>query len=137
MPRASSRSSVPLKPVLFGTAGLVVLVLAFFLGRNLLDGGAKNQVPRDVAELPVAEFIEDSTSCSGNRYFVDAEVHNRQRVTDEGSVISVYAGGSRALVAILVPESLREQNIDRGRRYRFIVAIDRKGMAIAESVSPL
>lgn len=137
MPRAATSSRLPVKSILLGAAVLLALVLGVVLLRPLLRGGQGSAVPRGMAALPVAEYIEDSTSCSGNRYFVDAEVHNRQRVTDAGSVISVHAGPSRALLAILVPETLREQNIDRGRRYRFILNINRRGVAEAESIQPL
>ncbi len=135
MPRRASSGPKPAVII-----GVVVVIIAAFLGGKLLLGARSGGPKLDGAPLDMTMVEENANSLRGNAYVVDGKVDGKLTWTvDRGQVISLQVGDgpSARFLGIEVPANLASINIERGRNYAFRVRFRDGGIAVAEEVQPL
>lgn len=140
--RASSGANVGL------IAGIAAAIIGFIVIAALLfnliagdmfgsgDGGAKRSSGNATA-LNLATYRDNGNSLRGNVYRIEGRVEETLRWTaDRGRLISFEASDATGAipVPVLVPESFRNINIERGSELAMIVRVDRDGTLVAEEI---
>jgi hypothetical protein len=87
---------------------------------------------RTVQPIPVSDFMQSPNSIVGNTYKLDGIVGEKIRDSAGGRIFSVEVQGD--FLPVVVPASLREQNIEKGQRYLFKVEVRQKGILQASEV---
>jgi hypothetical protein len=139
--RASSGISAGL------VGGIVAAVLGFVVIAALLfkliagdlvpSGGGGKRSGGSAATLDLETYRDNANSLRGNLYRVEGKVEETLRWTeDRGRLISFEARDSSLTVPVpvLVPESFRNLNIERGSELTIAVRVDRDGTLVAEAI---
>lgn len=133
MPRSTSSSPLPWKPIVITVGGICLLAVAFILIKPLLS----SQQGTQLESLPATEFANNATGYRGNNYSVKGEVTQRVRWTRAGEIIWLTTSPENQAIPVMIPANLSESNIDRGRNYLFEVQIDQQGIPVAQSIMEL
>lgn len=128
MARRASSSAHPIW-ILVGLA----LVLGAVAGGYFLFNHAGDPY-RTMAELPVADYLENSNSLRGNVYKIDVTISKRldSWPTSAGRLFSVDTG--KEVLPIRVPPQFNQINIERGQRYFFKIEVGEKGILTAQDI---
>ena len=84
---------------------------------------------RTLTVFPVADYMQNSNSLRGNSYKLEAVVGEQLRFIKSARLFSVEVNGEP--VSLLVPQELRDVNIQKGQRFLFKVEVGDKGIVRA------
>lgn len=134
MPRRAS--SGPNVGVIIGI--IAVVAAAAFAGKMVFS--QKSTQTLDGTKLDMPSAVENANSLRGNEYVVEGKIDDQLRWDpDHGQVISlrVASGDTGEFLAIEIPPSLSDINIEREQNYAFRVRFREGGIAVAEEISRL
>lgn len=134
MPRRAS--SGPNVGIILGI--IAVVAAAAFAGKMVFS--EKSGKTLDGTKLDMQSAVENANSLRGNEYVVEGRVDDQlQWDPDHGQVISlrVLSGDTGEFLAIEIPPSLSNINIEREQNYAFRVRFREGGIAVAEEISRL
>ena len=134
MPRRSSSSNNPI--LIIGI--IVVFVVILIAGKTLLT--KKQEVIPEGEVLNVEAFLQNGNSLRGNNYTVEGLVDEKLRWNSEnGRVVSLMVKSATGDIPIpvMVPQNLKQINIERNQRYSFKVTFEKGGVPIATDINPL
>lgn len=99
----------------------------------LFAGSAGSTSQRTTESIDVPSYLENASMLRGNVYKVEGRVDESLAWDpDTGRLISLEADGE--FLPLLVPASLKEVNIQKEQRLRFIVEVDGDGILLAKEV---
>ncbi|MFT4638733.1 MAG: hypothetical protein ACI8T1_002056 [Verrucomicrobiales bacterium] len=130
MSRRSRSSKKGFSPLIPSIILLVVLGAGFFAFKQF--GGGKDAF-HGLTQLNVAEYMENSKSLQGNVYKVEGRVEDKLGWSPNGRALMVVSEGSSP-VALKVPASFNDQNIQLGQIFAFKVRVVRYGFLIVEDL---
>jgi hypothetical protein len=119
--------------------GIIAVVAAAAFGGKVLFSKKEGRA-LDGPKLDMRAAVENANSLRGNEYVVEGKVDDRLGWDPErGQVISlkVSDGDVADFMAIEIPPSLSDINIEREQDYAFRVRIRDKGIAVAEAITRL
>ena len=123
MTRRSKKSRLPL-----GIVVAIVLILAAFVGSRFLITTTLQSF-RTAAPLDVTTYLENANSLRGNVYKIQGEVLNSLGWSPtKGRLIAVGVDGDKQVIPVLVTTSFSHINIQRGRRFVFLLEVGDKGI---------
>jgi len=129
------RGKSSVKPVWLVAAGLII-VLVFIIVRFVLSAGGDSY--RTVAELNVADYLENSNSLRGNEYKIEGLIANSLAWSPtEGRLYAVDVENGRDTVPILITPQFSQINIQKGQKFLFIVVVDEKGLLRTKNLSKI
>lgn len=134
MPRRAS--SGPNVGLILGI--IAVVAAAAFAGKMFF--GDKAGASLQGTPLDMRSAVENANSLRGNEYVVEGRIDDQLAWDPQhGQVISlkVVDGGSPDFLAIEIPASLSNINLEREQSYSFRVRIREGGIAVAEQISRL
>ncbi len=120
------RASSSTNPIWF--IAVAVLAAGAIAGGFMLKGTASDPY-RTLTVFPVADYMQNSNSLRGNSYKLEAVVGDQLRFVQSARLFSVEVNGSP--VSLLVPQTLRDVNIQKGQRFLFKVEVGDKGIVRA------
>jgi len=117
-----AQSKIPIG-VLFGV--LAIVLVAGGIGYQFLT----RTDSQSYSALNIEEFRQNSAAMRGNQYELEGTVARRDRVTNDGQVITltVRHEGRDEPIQVLIPTDTTSQNIEVGYRLRFVVEINEQG----------
>ena len=118
----------------FGLIGITALVLG--AGGIYFSQFAGGGTGHDAQMLDAAAYVENANSLNGNVYRLDATIQN-SLASDWGSgrFVSVKLNdASNTKVAVFVPATLAQINLQKGQRYQIVVAVVDHGLLKAKSL---
>ena len=86
------------------------------------------------ADFPYQAYIYSPTSLVGNTYLMKAQMDIQLAKTVNGRVIAVTDSLSGSQLALLMPNTLKE-NISAKQRYEIVVRVDDGGRIVVESLN--
>ncbi len=131
--RASSGPNVGL------ILGIVAVVAAAAFAGKMVFADKKGQ-SLDGTTLDMRSAVENANSLRGNEYVVEGTIDDQLEWDPEhGQVVSlkVLSGDTAEFLAIEIPPSLSNINIEREQNYAFRVRFREGGIAVAENISRL
>lgn len=120
------RASSSTNPVWF--IAVAVLAAGAIAGGFMLKGTVSDPY-RTLTVFPVADYMQNSNSLRGNSYKLEAVVGEQLRFIKSARLFSVEVNGEP--VSLLVPQELRDVNIQKGQRFLFKVEVGDKGIVRA------
>lgn len=117
------RASSSIHPAwLIGAAAVLVAAVAavLFLKDTVSDPY------RTLPPFPVKDYMANSNSLRGNVYRVECVIGDQLHYAQGSRLFSVEVDGEP--VSLLVPQELREVNIQKGQRFLFKVEVGNKGV---------
>ena len=113
-------------------AGIALLVIAALGGYFLLGKGRKPDHP----PLNIRDYQTNSLSLRGNFYLLEGSVDRRDRVTNQGQIITLVTGAANdgATLPVFIPPGLKGANIESGYRLQMVVEINKDGMPEAREI---
>lgn len=122
--------SAPKITWLLGGLGIVA---ALVVAVQVLLGG---QPFRTVPELPVEQYLGESSSLRGNTYRISGKVLNSIAWSpSEGRLISVQPSGSRSPIPVVLPASLSGTNVQKGESFHFRVEVRENGILYTTDIA--
>jgi hypothetical protein len=115
---------------------IAVVAAAAFAGKMVFS--KKSAKTLDGTRLDMPSAVENANSLRGNEYVVEGRIDDQLRWDpDHGQVISlrVENGDRGEFLAIEIPPSLSNINIEREQDYAFRVRFREGGIAVAEEIS--
>lgn len=134
MPRRAS--SGPNVGLILGI--IAVVAAAAFAGKMVF--GEKSGTSLDGTTLDMRSAVENANSLRGNEYIVEGKIDDQLDWDPQhGQVISLKVddGTGSEFLAIEIPPSLSNINIEREQSYSFRVRFREGGIAVAEAISRL
>ncbi len=134
MPRRAS--SGPNVGLILGI--IAVVAAAAFAGKMVF--GEKSGASLDGTTLDMRSAVENANSLRGNEYIVEGKIDDQLDWDPQhGQVISLKVddGTGSEFLAIEIPPSLSNINIEREQSYSFRVRFREGGIAVAEAISRL
>jgi hypothetical protein len=111
----------------------ILLVAVIVVAGILFAGSAGSTSQRTTESIDVPSYLENASMLRGNVYKVEGRVDESLAWDpDTGRLISLEADGE--FLPLLVPASLKEVNIQKEQRLRFIVEVDGDGILLAKEV---
>lgn len=131
------RASSSLHPGII-LAAIAAIAIAIFAGKSLL--AKKSTTLTGSAKLSVEELLENGNSLRGNEYLVEGQIEEKLQWTPtRGQLISlkVPTPSGHEFVAIEIPPSFNQLNIDSKQKYAFRIKFREGGIAVATDISRL
>ena len=121
------------------TGALIIGAIVFII---ILGGGYwfLNRKPSgfDAPELDIEQALSNSRSLSGNRYQVTGKLIDRN-IESNGQIITIQLGEETnpKFLPIMIPEGLKNGNLNQQAQYTFLIQFNTVGLAVAEDVKQL
>ena len=111
---------------------ILIPIVSIILAISLIYFKKKNI--SGYADFPYQAYISSPTSLVGNTYLMKAQMDIQLAKTANGRVIAVTDSLSGSQLALLMPNSLKE-NISAKQRYEIVVRVDDGGRIVVESLN--
>lgn len=124
-----AQSKVPVVAIILG---VLLFAAVAFVGWKVIGGSRQVDYP----PLNVADFRNNSRALRDNRYSLEGTVDRRDRVTDDGSLITLVVGeqGEGVPIPVYIPSALKDTNIEAGYQMKFVVRINSDGVPEVEDI---
>lgn len=119
-----SKTSLP------GPVVLASLVAGFFLS------GCSDPY-RTVAPLDVEAYQTSANSLRGNTCKLEGEVMSMLAWSPSGRLISIGIEGNQKAIPVLLPNEFNSVNIEKGRKFKFLLLVDDQGILRVKKLNRL
>lgn len=117
--------------------GIIAIIAAAAFGGKMLFG-EKAGPSLDGTTLDMGQAVQSANSLRGNEYVLEGKIDDQLEWTpDRGQVVSVKVseGSDADFLAVEIPPSLSDINIEREQQYAFRVRFREGGIAVAEEIT--
>jgi hypothetical protein len=113
---------------------VVIFVLAAMVGGWALFRSVSDPF-RTLTALDVSAYLNNANSLRGNVYKLNAAVDTQLAwAPAKGRLYSVEVNGRDDILAVMIPASFNNMNIQKGQRYFFKIEIGDKGILYVKDI---
>jgi len=115
------------KGKLWGIIAAVVVIVALLAVLFLLMRPSSGSY-RTIPAFPVSEYKEGAANIMGNEYKLSSIINNQLAWSEtEGRVMSVFTKEGNEVLAVHIPQTFQDMNVQRGQAYQMKIKVLQHG----------
>jgi hypothetical protein len=119
---------------------VIVVILAGAVGGGSLLMRGVNDPYRTLQALDIKTYLDNANSLRGNVYKIEGKISNSLAWSPtKGRLFSVEvgSGSETGVIAVLIPATLNQINVQKGQRFTFKIEIVQDGIILAQDMVKL